>query len=302
MNIKNAPLVSVCIPTFNRAGCLEKAITSAQKSDFPNLEIIVSDNASNDSTEELCRQKAKSDVRIRYFRHPKNLGPTANFEFARTQAKGKYFLWLGDDDCLTEKYIGACVNRLESDEGLILVSGNAAYHLGDNRITHYGIFYVLNSSAALFRVLKYFFLVGDNAIFYGVYRKSQVGGSSIPDCLAGDWIWIAKALLRGRALMMQDVIVKREYGNNSAISPANIVAMLGAPKWHGRFPLLATALNATKYLLQDRRQNNANPLWTYGVLLPSIAAVFWLKAVASFLRVWVPKIPIAKKIYYKLRK
>jgi hypothetical protein len=98
------------------------------------------------------------------------------------------------------------------------------------------------------------------------------------------------------------VIINREHGNNTAISPAKIVAVLGASKWHGRFPMLATTINSAKYLLEDRRQYRANPLWSYGLLLPSIFVVFGLKSVISFLRVWVPKLPLAKKFYYRLYK
>ncbi len=302
MKTQEFPLVSVCIPTYNRADCLEKAINSAQKSFYQNLEIIVSDNASTDNTENVCRMKGKNDGRIRYYRHQQNLGPAKNFEFARAQAKGKYFLWLGDDDCLTENYINSCVERLESDDKLILVSGNAAYHLGDDLITHHGILYNLNSPVALFRVMKYLLFVGDNAIFYGVYRRSEVSPCSIPNCFAGDWVWVAKVLLRGQAQMMQDIIINREYGNNTAISPAKIVAVLGAPKWHGRFPMLATTINAAKFLLKDCRQYKADPLWSYGLLLPSLFLVFGLKSVISFLRVWVPKLPFARQMYYRLYK
>ena len=66
--------------------------------DYENLELIISDNASTDATEEVCRELAAADHRVRYFRQPQNIGLARNFQWVREYADGDFFRWIGDDD------------------------------------------------------------------------------------------------------------------------------------------------------------------------------------------------------------
>jgi glycosyltransferase involved in cell wall biosynthesis len=102
----NYPLVSVGIPTYNRAdGYLKEAIQSVLNQTYPNLEIIVSDNCSSDDTGTVV--KAFNDSRIRYHRHDVNIGPNNNFNFCLDQAQGAYFLLLHDDDLIDPDFFQA---------------------------------------------------------------------------------------------------------------------------------------------------------------------------------------------------
>ena len=97
MKQSESPLVSIGIPTYNRAdGYLRECLTSALKQTYPNIEVIVADNCSSDNTAELM--KSFSTNRLRYYKHPKNIGPQNNFNFCLDQANGAYFLLLHDDD------------------------------------------------------------------------------------------------------------------------------------------------------------------------------------------------------------
>jgi glycosyltransferase involved in cell wall biosynthesis len=102
------PLVTIAIPTYNRAGgYLKQALESAVNQTYHNLEIIVSDNCSPDDTESLV--KGVSDPRIRYFRHSKNIGASNNFNFCLEQASGDYFLLLHDDDQIDGDFVEVCM-------------------------------------------------------------------------------------------------------------------------------------------------------------------------------------------------
>lgn len=84
------PLVSIGIPTYNRANSyLKQALRSAVNQTYKNLEIIVSDNCSSDDTESVVKEFR--DPRIRYFRQNKNLGAVPNCNFCLEQSQGKYF-------------------------------------------------------------------------------------------------------------------------------------------------------------------------------------------------------------------
>jgi glycosyltransferase involved in cell wall biosynthesis len=115
MTTAERPLVTIGIPTWNRAdGYLRQALKSALDQTWPHIEIIVADNCSSDSTDELVA--GFGDSRIRYFKHSENIGANNNFNFCVDQARGSYFLLLHDDDLIDPDFIEACMNSLEPGE------------------------------------------------------------------------------------------------------------------------------------------------------------------------------------------
>ena len=114
------PLVSIGIPTYNRAdGYLKDAIQSALNQTHPNIEIIIADNCSIEDTETVV--KAFADPRIRYHRHDVNIGPNENFNFCLKQARGDYFLLLHDDDRIDPDFVDVCMKagEFKTDKGII---------------------------------------------------------------------------------------------------------------------------------------------------------------------------------------
>ena len=110
------PLVTIAIPTYNSANkYLESAISSALAQTYLNLEIIVSDNCSKDTTPQLI--KKYTDKRLRYIRQDKNIGPNRNFNFCLQQAKGSYILFLCDDDLIDSDFISVCIDSMSSSLG-----------------------------------------------------------------------------------------------------------------------------------------------------------------------------------------
>src|SRR5436190_2523908 len=117
------PLVSICIPTYNRSLSLVRAVGSALAQDYDKLEIVISDNASTDETGNVCVELCKKDTRIRYIRQPKNLGMTENFRRALGASHGAYFMWLSDDDWLDRSYVSQCMHFLTTNGDYVLVCG-----------------------------------------------------------------------------------------------------------------------------------------------------------------------------------
>jgi len=104
--MKNNPLVSILIPSYNRANYLGFAIDSALKQTYKNIEIIVHDDASTDGTCELLKQYC--DLRLRIIRTENNHGMLGGWNYIVTKAKGEYIKFLASDDLLEP----TCVEEL----------------------------------------------------------------------------------------------------------------------------------------------------------------------------------------------
>ena len=108
MTTRSQPLVTIAIPTHNRADSyLREVLGCALNQTYQNIEIIVSDNCSTDSTEKTVRSFL--DSLLRYYRHDRNIGANNNFNFCLSQARGDYFLLLHDDDLIDEDFVQVCM-------------------------------------------------------------------------------------------------------------------------------------------------------------------------------------------------
>src|SRR3989338_2870601 len=126
------PLISIGLPTYNRAFCIRRAIDTLLAQTYLNFELIISDNASTDETEKICLEYAEKDKRVKYFRQPENKGYAANFYFTLGQASGKYFIRVSDDDWWASEYLGKLLEALEENPeyGAALCSFNLVEHDG----------------------------------------------------------------------------------------------------------------------------------------------------------------------------
>jgi glycosyltransferase involved in cell wall biosynthesis len=97
------PKVTIAIPTFNRAGYLGKALDSALGQSYANIQVIVSDNASTDATQQVLA--AYDDRRLTVLRQERNLGMVPNWNACLEAAEGEFFLFLSDDDYLAKTAI-----------------------------------------------------------------------------------------------------------------------------------------------------------------------------------------------------
>jgi glycosyltransferase involved in cell wall biosynthesis len=113
-------LVSIGLPVYNGELFLAAALDSFLAQTYRHFELIISDNASTDGTEEICRRYAKGDPRIRYFRCDANVGPRRNFNRVFELAQGKYFKWAAHDDEYAPDFLSKCVAALERDASVVL--------------------------------------------------------------------------------------------------------------------------------------------------------------------------------------
>ncbi len=114
------PLVSILIPTYNRAAYLRIALESALAQTYPNIEVVVLDDASTDATPEVVRSFQEQDKRVLYVRNHLNRGLVANWRQGVEIAQGDFFCFLGDDDALEPAFVEALMRPLQKDASLVL--------------------------------------------------------------------------------------------------------------------------------------------------------------------------------------
>jgi glycosyltransferase involved in cell wall biosynthesis len=124
----NLPLVSIVITNYNREKTIATAIESALAQDYPNLEIIISDNCSTDKSDEII-SRYTGDSRVRYSVNETNIGMLANFRLAIShKAQGKYFTIVNsDDELINPHFISDCIHIINKGENILLVKG-ASFH------------------------------------------------------------------------------------------------------------------------------------------------------------------------------
>ena len=130
--INNLPLVTIGIPTYNRADSyLRNAIERSLQQTYQNVEVIVSDNCSTDHTPKLI--ESLKDPRLHYYRQESNIGANNNYNFCLAQAKGDYFLLFHDDDMLDKDFVEVCISALKPNQSVgVIVTGVRTIDGDDN--------------------------------------------------------------------------------------------------------------------------------------------------------------------------
>ncbi len=114
------PRIVIGIPVYNGGDLLAKTIESILNQTFSDFQLIISDNASTDNTEKICRTYASQDTRIEYIRQPENLGMAPNFNFVFRPGDAPYFKWAAHDDIIKPDYLSHCIELLDNDPSLTL--------------------------------------------------------------------------------------------------------------------------------------------------------------------------------------
>jgi len=117
---RDKPRVSIGLPVFNGEDYIEQALESILAQTYRNFELIISDNASTDSTSKICHGYADKDPCVRYYRNEKNLGGPANYNRTFDLSTGEYFKWAAHDDVIAPDFLLKCVQVLDRDPEVVL--------------------------------------------------------------------------------------------------------------------------------------------------------------------------------------
>jgi glycosyltransferase involved in cell wall biosynthesis len=120
-------LISVLVPTYNRAPYLYYTLKSCANQEFQDVEFVICDDASSDNTHEVVNSFVNADTRFSYHRSSANRGMLENFEAGLDLLRGDYVIALGSDDILMPNSLQIIQKRIEHDNIQLMTWVTAAY-------------------------------------------------------------------------------------------------------------------------------------------------------------------------------
>jgi glycosyltransferase involved in cell wall biosynthesis len=164
------PRLTIGLPVFNGERFLSQSLDDLLAQSFQDFELIISDNASTDSTADICAAYAARDPRIRYVRQPVNIGSAPNHNAVVDLARGEYFKWASDDDRYRPTLLASCIAELDTHPEVVLCHAWEAF-IGEDNTTILPVPYRLETAdpRASVRLRSLLYVSGGDDI-YGVIR------------------------------------------------------------------------------------------------------------------------------------
>ena len=217
------PTLSVGLAVRNGVDVVGRCIESIVSQDFTDLELVISDNASDDETETLLQEYAKADRRVRTSVNEVNIGVHENMNRVLELSRGEFFRWISSDDWLEPGCLSECVRSLRAREDAIGVTTYFTIHTVDG-LTRYedyrGEFPTSPDPARRFERMLWFFHAGDAKYdpIYGVYRREAlVRSHRLRASEQTDWLLCAEL-----ALMGPIIHTDKRLANRTRSYPVNI--------------------------------------------------------------------------------
>ncbi|MEO8097262.1 MAG: glycosyltransferase [Acidobacteriota bacterium] len=198
--LQQQPLICLGLPVYNGEKYLRPAIDSVLAQTYTAFTLTISDNCSTDGTEAICREYERRDPRVHYHRNQKNLGAIRNFDQVLAWADTKYFAWIAHDDIWAPRFLEACVEVLDLDEGVV-VAFAAVREIDQNGevIQDFNVPHRLDSPVRSIRVQDVAVLRHRAYAAYGLFRTDVL--RTIPilqPYVDSDRAFLMRLALRGR--------------------------------------------------------------------------------------------------------
>ena len=202
------PLVSVGLPVYNGERYLAAALDAALGQDLTDLEVVVCDNASEDSTREIALDYVARDRRVRYHRNERNLGLARNFNRVFELSRGKYFKWTAHDDWHPPQTLSACTEVLERDPSATLCQTAVAIIDEDGEVfDHWRPTVDLTLPQPQARLHRLIWSLGEPHGLYGVMRSDALRRTrGMRTFLGTDRVLLAELALQGPIWQLPDVL------------------------------------------------------------------------------------------------
>lgn len=216
------PLISIGLPVYNGERHIRQALDSLLAQNYGDFELIISDNASTDETQQICLEYAARDERIRYYRNERDMGGTWNFNRVFELSAGEYFMWAAHDDYYDRRYLGACLKAFGISDAIVLAGTmceSIAPETGELILIDHGLSTIGLKPRERFKHYKSMLHCGKKnvgGIFYGVYKRDALRKvMPLKKVIATDHILLAELSFQGEFVTVQEKLMTKRYGGTS---------------------------------------------------------------------------------------
>lgn len=252
------PVVSIGMPLYNEGRFIRESLTALLQLDYPNLEIIISDNCSTDETFDICKELTKDNDRVRIISQTVNIGAAANMAAVFKYASGHYFMWASGHDLWSANLVAECVKVLEARPEASIAYADSNWIDADG--------------AAMEKVSSYYDTGGMNDIsrffmafwgtmhpILGLIRMASIRQiPKIHECAGTDLIVLAELALMGEFLLVPAAHWSRRQPRDEESHKQRMRRYAGreyglAGSWLDRyFPMLRLPLELIRVVLRSR--------------------------------------------------
>ncbi len=201
------PKISIGMPTYNSAATIGASIESLLGQSFEDFELIISDNASTDSTRDIVEGLAQQDRRIQYMRQPENVGANRNYSSVARAARGEFFKWASSSDWFAPTFLSKCLISLEQNDDAVLAAPRTRLFAEDLRsATDYAYDIEILDSSPVARLVRLTANLRLNNAINGLIRMKSLRRTRLIDSFYG-----ADEVLMGQLAMLGKVIRVDEF-------------------------------------------------------------------------------------------
>lgn len=214
------PLVSIVILSYNQIDFLKEAVFSCLEQDYPNKEIIISDNCSIDGSKEIIKNFVKQFPAVKAIFASQNTGITGNHNAALKACSGEYIAWMYADDLMLPGKITKQVERMEANPDCKICYHNLEVFDSDsNKVLFY-----FNEKEKFIGTVEKLLLYGTfNGACSNMVKRDSTPKDGFNDLLpvASDWLFWIEILENGGSIEYIDEVLgryRRHPGNITAYS------------------------------------------------------------------------------------
>jgi glycosyltransferase involved in cell wall biosynthesis len=216
------PRVSIGVPVYNGQKYIRFTLDSLLAQTFADLEVVVTDNCSTDSTPQIVQEYAARDPRVRYVKNPTNLGPALNYNVSVELARGEYFKWNPADDVCAPQFVEKCVRVLDADPSVVLAYPRTSIIDTQGQIVGQDSC-ELNLDAPkaatrLWRLIAVNHKIHGAHELYGLMRTAELRKTpGMRPHVRGDSVLLARLVLLGRFRRIEDYLfLNRDHTDRSS--------------------------------------------------------------------------------------
>jgi glycosyltransferase involved in cell wall biosynthesis len=265
--LHSGPQISIAIAAYNRAHLIERTLDSLLRQTVQDFEILISDDASSDSSREVCERYAAADPRVRYFRNDERLGLGGNCSRVLSMTHGEFVILAGDDDIYETDFLERLLAEMRRFPSLSLAACRVDL-IDQNDVVvremshqHFAAEPLPSRLRNANRMLWY----GYGNLMTGMYRRESMMRTLLyRPILADEWdeidlLFLFEMALQGGVVSIPDILLHKRVGGISSKIPY---------RTFGKALSVYTAAGSA-YAARIRR--SALPGWQKALLYASLA-------------------------------